>query len=90
MAKAGDPPRASAKTDRGSAEGDRREALPPGARTFLAWLLVVAGSLALGFAFTARGVATWDSLSHFDRSRWLVHMYGLPSLANGERPRPRR
>ncbi len=77
MAKAGEPPRESAKTDRESAGADRRPTLPPGARTFLIWLLVVAGSLALGFALTARGVATWDSLSHFDRSRWLLHMYGL-------------
>jgi 4-amino-4-deoxy-L-arabinose transferase-like glycosyltransferase len=45
----------------------------------LIWLLVAAGSIALGFALTAGGVATWDSLSHFDRSRWLLHMYGLPT-----------
>ncbi len=45
----------------------------------LIWLLVVAGSIALGFALTAGGVATWDSLSHFDRSRWLLQMYGLPT-----------
>jgi hypothetical protein len=45
----------------------------------LAPILVVTVSIALGFALTARGVATWDSLPHMDRSRWLVHMLGLPS-----------
>jgi hypothetical protein len=48
-------------------------------RARLVSLLVVVGSIALGFALTAPGVATWDSLPHLDRSRWLVHMYGLPS-----------
>jgi hypothetical protein len=42
-------------------------------------LLVGAAALALGFVLTAPGVATWDSLPHLDRSRWLVHMLGLPS-----------
>lgn len=42
-------------------------------------LLVIAGGVALGFALTARGVATWDSLANYDRSRWLVHSFGLPS-----------
>jgi hypothetical protein len=42
-------------------------------------LLVVIGSIGLGFAVTWRGVATWDSLPHLDRSRWLVHELGLPS-----------
>ncbi len=41
--------------------------------------LVVAGSIGLGFALTSGGVATWDSLPHLDRSRWLVHELGLPS-----------
>jgi hypothetical protein len=40
--------------------------------------VVVAGSIALGFALTASGVSTWDTMAHFDRSRWLVHAYGLP------------
>ncbi|HVV48104.1 MAG TPA: hypothetical protein VHO06_00455 [Polyangia bacterium] len=45
-----------------------------------AWTLaVVAGAIALGFALTAGGVATWDSLAHEDRSRWLVHDFGLPT-----------
>jgi hypothetical protein len=79
MAKAGELPRESAKTDRGSGRQAERPTPPSGARTPLIWLLVVAGSIALGFALTARGVATWDSLAHFDRSRWLLHMYGLPS-----------
>jgi hypothetical protein len=58
-------------------------------RTFLArfhscrsWptpILVAVGSIGLGFALTWRGVATWDSLPHLDRSRWLVHELGLPS-----------
>lgn len=54
-------------------------------RARIVWLLVVLASIALGFALTARGVATWDSLAHYDRSRWLVHMFGLPSsrTANG-------
>ena len=54
-------------------------------RARLTALLVVLGSLALGFALTAGGVATWDSLANFDRSRWLLHAYGLPSsrTANG-------
>ena len=54
-------------------------------RARVVWLLVVLASIALGFALTARGVATWDSLAHYDRSRWLVHMFGLPSsrTANG-------
>lgn len=53
-------------------------------RARLTALLVVLGSIALGFALTA-GVATWDSLANFDRSRWLLHAYGLPSsrTANG-------
>ena len=42
-------------------------------------ILVAIMSIALGFALTAPGVATWDSLPHLDRSRWLVHMLGLPS-----------
>jgi hypothetical protein len=48
-------------------------------RARLVPLLVVLGSLTLGFVVTAPGMATWDSLPHLDRSRWLVHMYGLPS-----------
>jgi hypothetical protein len=54
-------------------------------RARLTALLVVLGSIALGFALTAGGVATWDSLANFDRSRWLLHVYGLPSSrpANG-------
>jgi hypothetical protein len=48
-------------------------------RARLTALLVVLGSIALGFALTAGGVATWDSLANFDRSRWLLHTYGLPS-----------
>jgi len=54
-------------------------------RARLGALLVVAGAVALGLALTAGGVATWDSLAHYDRSRWLVHMFGLPSsrTANG-------
>ena len=54
-------------------------------RARLTLLLVVLGSIALGFALTAGGVATWDSLANFDRSRWLLHVYGLPSsrTANG-------
>jgi hypothetical protein len=48
-------------------------------RARLVPLLVVVGSLTLGFVVTAPGMATWDSLPHLDRSRWLVHMYGLPS-----------
>jgi hypothetical protein len=35
-------------------------------------------SIVLGFVFTYKGVATWDSLPHLDRSRWLIHKYGLP------------
>jgi hypothetical protein len=42
-------------------------------------LLVALGSIGLGFALTWRGVATWDSLPHLDRSRWLIHELGLPS-----------
>jgi hypothetical protein len=54
-------------------------------RARLTALLVVLGAIALGFALTAGGVATWDSLANFDRSRWLLHTYGLPSsrTANG-------
>ena len=48
-------------------------------RARLIALVVVLGSIALGFALTAGGVATWDSLANFDRSRWLLHAYGLPS-----------
>ena len=48
-------------------------------RARLTALLVVLGSIALGFALTGGGVATWDSLANFDRSRWLLHAYGLPS-----------
>ncbi len=48
-------------------------------RARLGHLLVALGSIALGFVVTAPGMATWDSLGHLDRSRWLVHMYGLPS-----------
>jgi hypothetical protein len=48
-------------------------------RARLTALLVVVGAIALGFALTAGGVATWDSLANFDRSRWLLHTYGLPS-----------
>ncbi len=48
-------------------------------RQRLAPILVATVSIALGFALTAPGVATWDSLPHLDRSRWLVHMLGLPS-----------
>jgi hypothetical protein len=48
-------------------------------RARLIALLVVLGSIALGFALTAGGVATWDSLANYDRSRWLLHAYGLPS-----------
>jgi hypothetical protein len=48
-------------------------------RARLVPLLVVVGSVTLGFLVTSSGMATWDSLPHLDRSRWLVHMYGLPS-----------
>src|SRR5579863_6672806 len=48
-------------------------------RARLVPLLVIVGSIGLGFVLTASGMATWDSLPHLDRSRWLVHMYGLPS-----------
>jgi hypothetical protein len=48
-------------------------------RARLVPLAVVVGAIALGFVVTAPGLATWDSLPHLDRSRWLVHMYGLPS-----------
>jgi hypothetical protein len=54
-------------------------------RARLIALMVVLGSIALGFALTAGGMATWDSLANYDRSRWLLHAYGLPSSgsANG-------
>jgi hypothetical protein len=77
MAKAGDLPRESANPDREAGQADRRLTLPLGARAVLIWLLVVAVSIGLGFALTVKGMATWDSLAHFDRSRWLLHMYGL-------------
>jgi hypothetical protein len=48
-------------------------------RARLGLVLFVVASVALGFALTRRGVATWDSLPHLDRSRWLVHQLGLPS-----------
>ena len=48
-------------------------------RSWLTPILVAVGSIGLGFALTWRGVATWDSLPHLDRSRWLVHEFGLPS-----------
>ncbi|HEY4395981.1 MAG TPA: hypothetical protein VGP64_18080, partial [Polyangia bacterium] len=54
-------------------------------RARLVPLLVVVGSLALGFVVTAPGMATWDSLPHLDRSRWLVHMFGLPSSWRSDR-----
>src|SRR5437763_16454867 len=54
-------------------------------RARLVPLLVVVGSIALGFLVTAPGMATWDSLPHLDRSRWLVHMYGLPSWWQSDR-----
>ncbi len=57
---------------------DRRQDVPM-TRRRLAPILVAITSIALGFALTAPGVATWDSLPHLDRSRWLVHMLGLPS-----------
>src|SRR4029079_1487226 len=45
----------------------------------LAPILVVAGSVGLGFILTAGGMATWDSLPHLERSQWLLHELGLPS-----------
>ena len=42
-------------------------------------ILVVLGSIALGFLVTARGMGTWDSWPHLERSQWLVHELGLPS-----------
>jgi hypothetical protein len=48
-------------------------------RARLGLILFVAASIALGFALTYSGVATWDALPHLDRSRWLVHRLGLPS-----------
>jgi hypothetical protein len=48
-------------------------------RSWLTPILVAVGSIGLGFALTWRGVATWDSLPHLDRSRWLIHELGLPS-----------
>ena len=48
-------------------------------RSWLTPILVAIGSIGLGFALTWRGVATWDSLPHLDRSRWLLHELGLPS-----------
>jgi hypothetical protein len=48
-------------------------------RSWLTPILVAGGSVGLGFALTWNGVATWDSLPHLDRSRWLVHQFGLPS-----------
>ncbi len=41
--------------------------------------LGIVGAVGLGFALTTRGVATWDSLPHLERSQWLVHELGLPS-----------
>jgi hypothetical protein len=40
---------------------------------------VILGSVGLGFALTARGMATWDSLPHLEHSQWLVHKMRLPS-----------
>src|SRR6188472_1416287 len=48
-------------------------------RLRLAPILVVAGSVGLGFILTARGMASWDSLPHLERSQWLLHELGLPS-----------
>jgi hypothetical protein len=48
-------------------------------RPRLAPILVVAGSVGLGFILTAGGMATWDSLPHLERSQWLLHELGLPS-----------
>jgi hypothetical protein len=48
-------------------------------RPWLAPALVIAGAIGLGFALTAPGMATWDSLPHLQRSQWLVHQLGLPS-----------
>ena len=48
-------------------------------RLRLAPILVVAGSVGLGFILTAGGMATWDSLPHLERSQWLLHELGLPS-----------
>ena len=53
-------------------------------RARLIVLVVVLGSIALGFALTAGGVATWDSLANYDRSRWLLHAYGLPSSGRAD------
>jgi hypothetical protein len=46
--------------------------------------LFVAASIVLGFLLTYRGVATWDALPHLDRSRWLVHKFGLPSSRSSD------
>ena len=48
-------------------------------RSWLTPVAVTVGSIGLGFALTWRGAATWDSLPHLDRSRWLIHEFGLPS-----------
>jgi len=57
-------------------------------RPGLASALVVAGSIGLGFALTARGMATWDSLPHLERSQWLVHQLGLPSSRTSDQLTP--
>jgi hypothetical protein len=48
-------------------------------RSRLVPILVVVGSIVLGFVLTARGMATWDSWPHLERSQWLVRELGLPS-----------
>ena len=48
-------------------------------RSRLVPILVVLGSIAIGFLVTARGMATWDSLPHLERSQWLLHKLALPS-----------
>jgi hypothetical protein len=49
-------------------------------------LAVALASLGLGFVLTHAGVATWDSLPHLQRSRWLLQQYGLRAGGGGGGP----
>ena len=47
-------------------------------------IAVVGASIGLGFIVTYRGLATWDSQAHLERSQWILHRLHLPSSRTAE------
>ena len=47
------------------------------------WLLIIGGSIALGFYLTQDGLITWDAPVRYNHSQWLLSQYGLLDHSDG-------